>query len=88
MSILRDPERISLILALLHKGWKKVPDWRFGQLIENFKRYIGKDDLFYLEDDDLIHKFISYFNIDEKEIKNMTQFEDKKNTDLDALQNS
>ena len=40
-------------MELLTQGWTRVPDWRFGQLIENIKRYSGKEDLFYIEDDEM-----------------------------------
>ena len=45
---MRDPNRIPEILAMLQQGWEKVPDWRFGQLVENLRIYIGVDDLFYM----------------------------------------
>lgn len=64
---MRDPERIKRILKLLEKGWEKVPDWRFCQLIENFKRYCGVSDLFYMEDDELEKKLIDFFDLNEKE---------------------
>ena len=63
---MRNPERIPEVLALLQKGWEKVPDWRFGQLIENFKRYVGISDLFYIEDDKLKEKLIDFFDVDER----------------------
>lgn len=53
-------------MTLLQKGWEKVPDWRFGQIIENFKRYIGKDDIFYIEDEELKQWLIDYFDLDEE----------------------
>ena len=53
---MRDPNRIPVFLTRLQLCWEKVPDWRFGQLIENLKRYIGSADLFYVEDD----KFVQY----------------------------
>jgi uncharacterized protein YihD (DUF1040 family) len=59
---MRDPNRIPELLKVLQAGWEKVPDWRFGQLIENFKRAINKKDLFYIEDDDLINDLIEYFD--------------------------
>ena len=62
---MRDPNRIPEIIALLQRGWQKVDDWRLGQLIENLKRYIGLDDLFYIEDDKMIEKIIDYFDLDE-----------------------
>jgi hypothetical protein len=57
----RDPNRIPEFLALLQKCWEKVPDWRFGQLIENFKRFSGKPDLFYIEDDEFEKILKEYF---------------------------
>jgi hypothetical protein len=38
-----------------------VPDWRFGQLIENIKSFSGKSDLFYLEDEDFKKILKEYF---------------------------
>lgn len=61
---MRDPNRIPQILALLAQGWRQMPDIRFGQLIENLKRYIGKEDIFYIEDDDMIHHLIDYFDLE------------------------
>lgn len=60
---MRDPNRIPEVLAILQQGWEKVPDWRLGQLIENLKRYIGIDDLFYIEDDELIEKIVDCFDL-------------------------
>lgn len=60
---MRGPNRIPEILALLQRGWQKVPDWRFGQLVENLKRYIGVDDLFYIEDDEMTQKIIEFFGL-------------------------
>lgn len=62
---MRDSNRISEVLSMLRQGWEKVPDWRFGQLIENLKRYIGVDDLFYIEDDKMIEKIIDFFALEE-----------------------
>ena len=63
---MRDPNRIPEVLATLQQGWEKVPDWRLGQLIENLKRYIGVDDLFYIEDDKMIEKIIEFFRLDKR----------------------
>ena len=60
---MRDPDRIAKIMALLQQGWTKVPDWRLGQLFENLKRYIGVDDLFYIEDDEMTKKIIEFFDL-------------------------
>jgi len=48
---MRDIERIERITDKLKIYWMKVPDWRFGQLIENVKRYSRYEGLFYVEDD-------------------------------------
>lgn len=64
---MRDPNRIPDILTLLQKGWSKVPDWRFGQLIENLKRYIGRSDLFFTEDDEMVDIITAYFDLNEEE---------------------
>lgn len=50
---MRDPNRIPIVLDLLEKAWKEVPDWRLGQLIENIARDMGWNDAYYMEDDDL-----------------------------------
>ena len=61
---MRDPNRIPEVLSMLRQGWEKVPDWRFGQFIENLKRYIGVDELFYIEDDKMIEKIIDFFDLE------------------------
>lgn len=63
---MRNPDRIYEVMTLLQAGWQKVPDWRFGQLVENLKRYIGVDDLFYVEDDKLKEKIIDYFDFNKE----------------------
>lgn len=63
---MRDPNRIYEITTLIQNGWQKVNDWRFGQIIENLKQYIGVDDLFYIEDDELKEKIIDFFDLEEK----------------------
>ncbi len=60
---MRNPDRIKVVLSLLQQGWEKVPDWRFGQLIENFKRYINVADLFYVEDDKLAEQIAEFFDL-------------------------
>ena len=62
---MRDPKRISQMMNLIQRGWETVPDWRLGQLIENLSRYIGVDDLFYIEDDKMIEKIVDFFALDE-----------------------
>lgn len=61
---MRNPNRIYEVLNLLQRGWEKVPDLRFGQLIENLKRYINIDDLFYIEDDEMTKKIVDFFDLE------------------------
>ena len=63
---MRNPERISEIITLLSTVWEKVPDWRFCQIIENIKRYSGKSDLFYVEDEEFERLIVEYFDLDKK----------------------
>ena len=51
---MRDINRIEPFMNELTEIWKKLPDWRFGQLIENIKRYMKTGDLFYVEDDKML----------------------------------
>lgn len=56
---MRDPERLDAFydrIKELHK--KKIPDWRFGQLIINFLSAYG--DTFYWEEDRFLNKFEEY----------------------------
>lgn len=48
---MRDPERIDKICNKLAVQWKKVPDWRLGQLLFNA---CNKETLFYEEDEDIL----------------------------------
>lgn len=63
---MRNPDRIKPFLDTLEKCWAKVPDWRFGQLIENIKRAYDIDDLFYIEDDKLEELIKDCFELNEK----------------------
>ena len=51
---MRDPNRIAHLLVLLGKLWKRNSDLRFAQIIEILKPKLCIDDMFYVEDDDLI----------------------------------
>lgn len=62
---MRNPDRIPYIMSLVAQGWQKVPDLRIGQIFENLKRYSGKYDLFYMEDDEFIQLIIDYFDLDQ-----------------------
>lgn len=56
---MRDINRIDGILASIGEIWKKVPDWRFMQLICNLQSACGQD-MFYFEDDrfeEVLHKY-------------------------------
>ena len=47
---MRDINRIDKVLAEVGEQWKRLPDWRLGQLFNNFQRREGND-LFYYEED-------------------------------------
>ena len=51
---MRDINRIEPFMNELTEIWCTVPDWRFGQLVENFKRFAEVEDLFYIEDDKML----------------------------------
>ena len=54
---MRDINRIYPIMNELTTIWTTYcPDWRFGQLIENFKTCEQIDDLFYMEDSEILEK--------------------------------
>lgn len=61
---MRDPDRIEAFLKRLGECWKKVPDWRFGQLMMNVlgEMNAGGRDPFFPEDDEMIKFFEDYFN--------------------------
>lgn len=58
---MRDIERIDKILEAVGKEWKKVPDWRFGQLLCNLQRFVNND-MFYVEDEDFVKVLQKYFS--------------------------
>lgn len=59
---MRDPKRIDEFCDLLKELWKRVPDWRFGQLISNLGRQFRSDfewtpgALFYMEDEEFMNE--------------------------------
>ena len=60
---MRDINRIDKFCEKLAKSWKRVPDWRFGQLMLNLLGQYYNDenrDPFYTEDDEMI-KFIEEY---------------------------
>ena len=58
--MMRNPDRIEPFLNRLGKVWKKVPDWRFGQLMVNVLGSLDRDP-FFPEDDEMIKHFENYF---------------------------
>ena len=52
---MRDPNRIKTMCDRLEMIWSTVPDWRFGQLLENVRREIAHNgrDIFFMEDEEL-----------------------------------
>lgn len=63
---MRDPKRIKPLLMEIEKQWENFPDWRFGQLIENIKRFYNIDDLFYIEDDEMLKLIENFMRKKEK----------------------
>jgi len=57
---MRDINRIKPFLEKVGELWKRVPDWRFGQLMYNFLSEIG--DPFYLSEDEFIEKLDKYLS--------------------------
>lgn len=55
---MRDPERMKTFLSEIEKLWKRVPDWRFAQLMCNFIREYG--DPFYLEEEQFLKALKNY----------------------------
>ena len=53
---MRDIDRIEKVCEALAHAWKRVPDMRFMQLIDNFQAWLGNDG-FYLEEDSFLEKF-------------------------------
>ena len=63
---MRNPDRIDKVLKVIGENWKKVPDWRFMQLMCNLQRACG-DDMFYIEDDEFMKLIEEYFRKDDVE---------------------
>lgn len=57
---MRDPKRIDKFCNQLADIWKKVPDWRFGQLMVNVLNSLPRDPFFY-EEDELMDEFEKFF---------------------------
>ena len=55
---MRDPKRIEDVLFELKYYWKRHPDMRLGQILDNLAKNLakikkGSEDVFYLEDETL-----------------------------------
>lgn len=57
---MRDPKRIPKVLKEIERLWKKVPDWRLGQLLGNFLCWYNRDP-FFPEDDEFVAELKRYF---------------------------
>lgn len=58
---MRDPKRIDEFCKEIAKYWKRVPDWRFGQLMMNVLG-TSKIDPFFLEENQSLKLFDEFFN--------------------------
>lgn len=71
---MRDPKRIDKFCDLLKEIWKRVPDWRFGQLISNLGRQLEwtPGGFFYAEDEEFMNelaRILAKFNEHENKHK-------------------
>ena len=61
---MRDRNRIKPFLIEFESQWQKVPFMRFGQLMENLSSFAkvkyGAEDLFYIEDNELLNMLKEY----------------------------
>ena len=59
---MRDPKRIYSTTSAIANVWADLPNWRFGQLMYNFKAAMEQDgrDIFYMEEDELIDYLKAY----------------------------
>lgn len=59
---MRDPKRIYPTAIAIANIWADLPDWRFGQLMYNFKASMEQDgrDIFYMEEDEFIQRLREY----------------------------
>lgn len=67
---MRDPKRIDDFCDRLKEIWKQVPDWRFGQFIVNTMGEVSnrtKQDIFFLEEDEMIQTLEEMFKIQKGE---------------------
>lgn len=59
---MRDPDRIQAFCNRLAKAWRRLPDWRFGQLMSNALGEMAANgrDPFFPEEEEMI-KFIEAY---------------------------
>lgn len=54
---MRDPKRIPSVLHDVQRVWEAFPDMRLGQLLLNV---VADPALYYLEDDELVHRLLEF----------------------------
>ena len=54
---MRDPKRIPGVLHDVQRVWETFPDMRLGQLLLNV---VADPALYYLEDDELVHRLLEF----------------------------
>ena len=59
---MRDPKRIYPTTQAVAEIWMNLPDWRFGQLMYNFKTAMEREgrDIFYMEEDEFVQRLREY----------------------------
>ena len=60
---MRDVKRIQKTLDMIKEIWLKYPDLRLSQLLEN-RKPSNLNDMYYIEDEDLIKLLHSRYNIE------------------------
>lgn len=63
---MRSLERIEPFLSLLAKFWRHYPDLRFRQIVQLIEQRHPKEDIFYLEEDELTDFIESLLTSDRK----------------------
>jgi len=61
-TIMRDVNRIYDILVKFQDLWEQYPDQRFGQIISNYL-VNDKEDIFYIEDDELSQRLTDQLSL-------------------------
>ena len=54
---MREPQRIPKVLNDVQRVWEAFPDLRLGQLLLNV---IPETQLYYMEDDELVHRLLEF----------------------------